>query len=352
MMGVRGKAGAKEAVTKTVVKANSVEEDEALLIEAAMLEKIKNKWRDPAQMSTPLGQKYARFAQKAHQLCESDDFNNFIIICIMIAGLNVGVQTYLPDCDTDEECQIKTRTPSSEYWTYRCAKMTDDIVLYIFTFEVRSRREKKTEPRKLSASEFVSRVARSVGVVVKLGGIAHRTASRHSGFLSALEKTPRSEFPSSSSSSSPPRGGSNHPTARNTPRQTVAKIVAEGWRPLRFFTGDEWKWNNFDFVIVFCCMPFMRPYLGTQARRVAPRRAARVDSSPAPSRRRARCIATHERCFRITHTLRTTGATTRECVATPRPSPGDAVRGVVSRAKTTQHNVLANERRRVASLAL
>ena len=146
MMGVRGKAGAKEAVTKTVVKANSVEEDEALLIEAAMLEKIKNKWRDPAQMSTPLGQKYARFAQKAHQLCESDDFNNFIIICIMIAGLNVGVQTYLPDCDTDEECQIKTRTPSSEYWTYRCAKMTDDIVLYIFTFEVRSRRKTKQNP--------------------------------------------------------------------------------------------------------------------------------------------------------------------------------------------------------------
>tara|TARA_B110000305_G_C18761538_1_gene325535 strand:- start:137 stop:358 length:222 start_codon:yes stop_codon:yes gene_type:complete len=27
--------------------------------------------------------------------------------------------------------------------------------------------------------------------------------------------------------------------------------------PWRFFLGPEWKWNNFDIVIVLACMPFI-----------------------------------------------------------------------------------------------
>ena len=32
--------------------------------------------------------------------------------------------------------------------------------------------------------------------------------------------------------------------------EVVAKILAEGSRPLRYWLGPEWKWNNFDFFIV------------------------------------------------------------------------------------------------------
>ena len=33
--------------------------------------------------------------------------------------------------------------------------------------------------------------------------------------------------------------------------EVILKTVAEGGRPWRYFTGPEWQWNNFDFIIVF-----------------------------------------------------------------------------------------------------
>lgn len=37
--------------------------------------------------------------------------------------------------------------------------------------------------------------------------------------------------------------------------ESVLKIVAEGAAPWRYFVGPEWRWNNFDFVIVVLCLP-------------------------------------------------------------------------------------------------
>ena len=37
--------------------------------------------------------------------------------------------------------------------------------------------------------------------------------------------------------------------------ETIFKILAEGFGPWRFFVGPEWKWNNFDFIIVALCLP-------------------------------------------------------------------------------------------------
>ena len=37
--------------------------------------------------------------------------------------------------------------------------------------------------------------------------------------------------------------------------ECIFKIFAEGTAPWKFFTGVEWKWNNFDFVIVVFCIP-------------------------------------------------------------------------------------------------
>ena len=31
------------------------------------------------------------------------------------------------------------------------------------------------------------------------------------------------------------------------------KILSEGWAFWRFWVGEEWKWNNFDFFIVVAC---------------------------------------------------------------------------------------------------
>lgn len=33
------------------------------------------------------------------------------------------------------------------------------------------------------------------------------------------------------------------------------KMLSEGLAPWRFFTGSEWRWNNFDAVIIVMCMP-------------------------------------------------------------------------------------------------
>ena len=39
--------------------------------------------------------------------------------------------------------------------------------------------------------------------------------------------------------------------------EILVKVLAEGMAPWRYFTSKEWKWNNFDFVIVMLCMPFV-----------------------------------------------------------------------------------------------
>ena len=44
--------------------------------------------------------------------------------------------------------------------------------------------------------------------------------------------------------------------------EVVAKVVAEGAAPWRYWTGPEWKWNNFDFIIVVLSLPL--PGMGGQ----------------------------------------------------------------------------------------
>ena len=44
--------------------------------------------------------------------------------------------------------------------------------------------------------------------------------------------------------------------------ECVVKIGAEGAEPWRYFVGPEWRWNNFDFIIVVACMPGISAILG------------------------------------------------------------------------------------------
>lgn len=65
-------------------------------------------------------------------------------------------------------------------------------------------------------------------------------------------------------------GAQTYPAVNNSPVMTVidqiilsafsiealAKIFSEGLAPYIYFIGPEWKWNNFDFIIVFMSLPF------------------------------------------------------------------------------------------------
>jgi hypothetical protein len=44
--------------------------------------------------------------------------------------------------------------------------------------------------------------------------------------------------------------------------ECATKIVMEGLAPWRYFTGSEWKWNCFDFAIVFMSFPQMKTLFG------------------------------------------------------------------------------------------
>mmetsp|Transcript_20638 Transcript_20638/g.29626 ORF Transcript_20638/g.29626 Transcript_20638/m.29626 type:complete len:1040 (+) Transcript_20638:217-3336(+) len=44
--------------------------------------------------------------------------------------------------------------------------------------------------------------------------------------------------------------------------EVIVKILSEGLAPLLYFTGEEWKWNNFDFGIVFMSLPFWNGLFG------------------------------------------------------------------------------------------
>eukprot|EP00937_MAST-01D_sp_MAST-1D-sp2_P002973 g2973.t1 len=39
--------------------------------------------------------------------------------------------------------------------------------------------------------------------------------------------------------------------------EIALKVFQEGFKPWRYWVGPEWAWNNFDFIVVILCMPFM-----------------------------------------------------------------------------------------------
>lgn len=44
--------------------------------------------------------------------------------------------------------------------------------------------------------------------------------------------------------------------------EAILKILAEGIAPYMYWIGPEWKWNNFDFTIVFLSLPFWNGLFG------------------------------------------------------------------------------------------
>ncbi|GMH61800.1 hypothetical protein TL16_g03339 [Triparma laevis f. inornata] len=58
--------------------------------------------------------------------------------------------------------------------------------------------------------------------------------------------------------------------------ECFVKIFAEGTNPVRFFTGPERSWNNFDFIVVILCYPFAKPLTGGNAAVLRLMRLARL----------------------------------------------------------------------------
>ncbi|GMH73103.1 hypothetical protein TrST_g10235 [Triparma strigata] len=160
MMAARGNAANKmKAEKKAKEKAQRDSKSGDGLISAEDLEKFQaeqdaikpNKWLDPEYGSNPISRAWMSASQKIRNFAYGDNFGGFVLFCIVIAGVLVGMQTY-PGVETDDNVNL-----------------VDSIILYIFTAEA---------------------------------GL---------------------------------------------------KILSEGWAFWRFWVGEEWKWNNFDFFIVVAC---------------------------------------------------------------------------------------------------
>jgi len=99
--------------------------DEELLAEAMAEEKklAYNKHTDPEAYNNPLVKKYVNFANFNGQFVRPNGvyepkFSGFIIMCIMVAGVLVGMQTY------------------DQFSDHPTVNAIDNMILYIFTFEI------------------------------------------------------------------------------------------------------------------------------------------------------------------------------------------------------------------------
>ena len=120
----------------------------------AMKKKRLQRNIDPSGRSFPLYQ-YVCLARMSAKVANSTWFGNFVMLCIVIAGILVGLQTY-PSFETDP-----------------VMLGMDQAILYVFCLEV------------------------------------------------------------------------------------VVKIIGEGMQPQLYFIGSNWKWNMFDFLIVFFSLPIV-----------------------------------------------------------------------------------------------
>mgnify|MGYP000347642691 CR=1 len=114
---------------------------------------------------------YIKWANLNEKLVNNPTFNNFVIICIIGAGVLVGIQTY-PSYQNPVG-QTGFLKPEENSGGVGVVESIDDFILIVFSVEC------------------------------------------------------------------------------------LAKLFAEGGAPWRYFVGKEWKWNNFDLVIVVACIPWI-----------------------------------------------------------------------------------------------
>ena len=140
-----------------------------------------------------------------------ETFNNFIIVCILIAGINVGLQTYpyypKDECDTYDSKDWK----QADFNPFPCAKKVHPLG----SFEPSPAPTVYTDRADDMGWNGVDGYTRAIPLSI----IIDVTVT----FVFIIECT--------------------------------FKMLAEGFGTWRYWCGPEWKWNNFDFIIVAMCLP-------------------------------------------------------------------------------------------------
>ncbi len=136
---------------RKIVKDDAITEDDLIKFAEEQAAKPKDKWRDPECAGNSVSRAWMKVSAKIRDVAYGERFGSFVLFCIIIAGVLVGIQTY-PGMEEDDG-----------------VKGVDAFILYVFTVE------------------------------------------------------------------------------------TALKMMSEGLAFPAFWFGQEWKWNNFDFMIVVTC---------------------------------------------------------------------------------------------------
>eukprot|EP00940_MAST-03C_sp_MAST-3C-sp2_P002471 g2471.t1 len=138
--------------------------------EDSRVEEETKRYRKDETNYTGFARSYILFSHKVEKVTLSDNFNIFIIVVILLAGVLVGVQTYGCSEEIKRTAKYSCYTDLHENST---VEGIDTVILIIFILEA------------------------------------------------------------------------------------ILKMMAEGLEPWRYFTGPEWAWNNFDFIIIVLCLPII-----------------------------------------------------------------------------------------------
>ena len=182
------------------------------------------KWQDPEKW-TGKSQQYVQFANKMQALSEDDGFNLFIIGVIIAAGIVVGFQTYAYNdrvffCDNVMPARLE-----------RCTDVADRLANPPFNAWCDSYQFNTSLP---DAYPNIQAVSQDICSTTKeLYGQAEVVLDPNYIIIETIDYIILGIFAI----------------------EVFVKIFAEGMAPWNYWFGSEWKWNNFDFIIVVLCLP-------------------------------------------------------------------------------------------------
>jgi voltage-gated sodium channel len=122
-----GRANAASKMTKTAEEkrnenkarreSNTISADDMAAFAAAQESAVKDPWRDPELAKNGLSKSWLKLSARIREFAYGEKFGSFVLFCICLAGVLVGIQTY-PGMD---------QVPVVQYM--------DSLILYVFTLE-------------------------------------------------------------------------------------------------------------------------------------------------------------------------------------------------------------------------
>ena len=184
-----------------------------------------NKWQDTEKWSNPCIRGYlTRFTKRAYQLAKSDFFNLFIIGVILAAGVVVGFQTF-PVNDAAYLCE--TVAPG------RFGRCTESAIVkknHVFRQWCDDWAVKVAEYKYEFSQENITSFC---GSREEVYGKAEAPQYPGVAIIETIDYIILGIFGF----------------------ECILKIVAGGVAFWNYWTSHDWKWNNFDFIVVVLCLP-------------------------------------------------------------------------------------------------